>query len=220
MIAFHRDIRGQLLDERTAAVELLNVIRPTVAVSYLVTFAGLALHHHPDWKEKLRADHDTHVQNFVQEVRRFFPLAPFMGARARKAFRWKGFKIPRGRLVILDLYGTNHDRRIWDTPDAFRPERFEHWNHGPFNFIPQGGGDHFAGHRCAGEWMTIRLLRIAVECLTRAIAYEVPAQDLGIPTNRMPTLPARGFVIDRIRRLNSMTPCVRHPLPSRGLEAA
>ncbi|NEP20112.1 MAG: cytochrome P450, partial [Leptolyngbya sp. SIO4C1] len=32
-IAWHRDLQGQLLDLKTAAVELLNVLRPTVAIA-------------------------------------------------------------------------------------------------------------------------------------------------------------------------------------------
>ncbi|MFI0720783.1 hypothetical protein [Streptomyces sp. NPDC021224] len=43
VVAGHLDHRDRLLDERTAAVELLNIIRPTVAVSWFVAFAAQAL---------------------------------------------------------------------------------------------------------------------------------------------------------------------------------
>lgn len=48
MIAAHREPDGAPLDPRTAAVEVLNVVRPTVAVSWFVTFAAHALHRWPE----------------------------------------------------------------------------------------------------------------------------------------------------------------------------
>src|SRR3546814_10555834 len=59
----------------------------------------------------------------------------------------------------LDLHGTNRDRRSWDAPEEFRPERFRRWDGSPFNFIPQGGGSHDLNHRCPGEWITIELMK-------------------------------------------------------------
>ena len=39
----HRDVDGRPLGPRTAAVEVLNVIRPTVAISWYVAFAAFKL---------------------------------------------------------------------------------------------------------------------------------------------------------------------------------
>ena len=52
-IATHRDLDGHYLDEHAAAVELLNVIRPTVAVSRYLVFCALALHDYPEWREEV-----------------------------------------------------------------------------------------------------------------------------------------------------------------------
>ena len=96
--------------------------------------------------------------------------------------------------MLLDLYGTNHDPRVWGRPDEFIPERFYQWDGSPYNFIPQVGGDHYGGHRCAGEWITVALMRTAVEFLAR-LRYSVPPQDLRVDLSRMPALPRSGFVI-------------------------
>ncbi len=101
--------------------------------------------------------------------------------------------------MILDAYGTNHDARIWEDPDAFRPDRFRHWSGNAFAFIPQGGGDHYTGHRCAGEWITISLMKRAVRLLTATMTYDVPDQDLHIDLSRMPAIPASRFVIANVR---------------------
>ncbi len=55
------------------------------------------------------------------------------------------------------------------------------------------------GHRCPGEAITQQQLTLALEVLTRWITYEVPAQDLGYPLNRMPTSPRSGFVLGNVR---------------------
>ncbi|HZY64935.1 MAG TPA: cytochrome P450 [Rubrobacteraceae bacterium] len=102
--------------------------------------------------------------------------------------------------MLLDLYGTNRDARIWEEPHAFRPERFRDWDGSAFNFIPQGGGDHNNGHRCPGEWITIKLTERPARLLATAVRYDVPEQDLGIDLSRMPAIPRSRFVISNVRR--------------------
>lgn len=119
-------------------------------------------------------------------------------ARARRDFEWNGYRFPRGRRVMLDLYGTNRDPRVWDAPEEFRPERFRHWDGSPFNFIPQGGGDHGLNHRCPGEWITIELLKVSCRLLTETIVYDVPDQDLEIDTRRLPAIPKSRFVMSNV----------------------
>ena len=101
--------------------------------------------------------------------------------------------------MLLDLYGTNHDPRTWHDPETFRPERFLDWGGSPFDFIPQGGGDHHHGHRCPGEWIAIELMKVAADFLARRIVYDVPEQDLRINYSRLPALPRSRFVIGNVR---------------------
>ncbi|MDG4805713.1 cytochrome P450 [Micromonospora sp. WMMD1120] len=199
VIAEHRDGRGNLLPRRIAAVELLNVLRPVVAVDQYIAFAALALHDHPAWRDRVRHD-DQVTEAFVQEVRRYYPFFPTAAARVRRSFDWRGHHFPRGRRVLLDLYGTNHDRTLWPEPELFRPERFAGRRVDPFELVPQGGGNHWAGHRCAGEWITIDLMKRAVTNLTTTMRYDVPAQNLALDLHRMPALPRLGLTLSNIRR--------------------
>jgi fatty-acid peroxygenase len=210
VMAFHRDPDGQLLDTQVAAVELINLIRPIVAISWYIAFAALALHQYPETRRKLREGYaqgkPDYALMFVQEVRRFYPFGPFLGARVRQAFDWKGFHFDKGMLVLLDIYGTHHDARLWEHPDEFRPERFLNWTGNPFDFIPQGGGDHYTGHRCAGEWITIETTKLALHFLVNEMSYQVPEQDLSFSLTRMPTFPRTGVVISRIRSVEPPRP--------------
>ena len=199
VIATWRDLDGALLSPRIAAVELLNILRPTVAVSVFITFAAHALHRFPACRSKLQTD-DESLEFFVQEVRRFYPFFPAVLARVGREFEWNGCRFPRGQRVMLDLYGTNHDPRAWDAPEEFRPERFRRRDGSPFNFIPQGGGDHDLNHRCPGEWITIEIMKASSRFLASRIRYDVPDQDLRIAFSRPPAVPRSRFVITNVAR--------------------
>ncbi|MDY0884629.1 cytochrome P450 [Dongia soli] len=193
--AFH-DANGKLLDTRSAAVELLNILRPTVAVAWFITFAGLALHEHPTWRDTLRNDSNGKFTiAFAQEVRRYYPFFPVIGGRVRHPFDFAGHHFATGDWVLLGLYATNHDPRLWRDPGRFRPERFLKWRRSGYDLIPQGARDYRTDHRCPGESLTIELLDRALAMLASQLRYEVPEQDLRISPNRSPTLPKSGLIL-------------------------
>ncbi|TGA96117.1 cytochrome P450 [Sporolactobacillus shoreae] len=202
-MAWHRELNGKRLETQIAAVELLNILRPIVAIATYIIFGAHALHEHPECMGKLQSGSGQYVQRFVQEVRRFYPFTPFVGARVRRDFAWKQYPFKSETLVLLDVYGINHDPHLWDRPDEFRPDRFNNWEGGLFDLIPQGGGDRDNGHRCAGEWLTINVMEASLNFLTNQINYDVPVQDLSISLSRIPTLPADRFIISNVRQRES-----------------
>lgn len=199
IVARHTDADGDRLDLSEAGVELLNVLRPTVAVGRFIVFGVHALIENTRWREAFAAQEEADLEPFVQEVRRFYPFFPAAGARTCEGFRWHGHSFEAGDWVLLDLYGTNHHPRLWEAPEAFRPERFRGWRGNPYTLIPQGAGDFETGHRCPGEWLTIALMKEAMRSFSRGIRYEVPMQDLSINLGTMPALPKSGLVIDEVR---------------------
>lgn len=198
-ISSYRDSHGQPLEPKTAAVELLNVLRPTVALSVYIVFLVHALHMHPEYRRQLEAHDDELAQAFVQEVRRFYPFFPAVPAIVRESFEWKGMPFVEGTRVLLDLHGVNHDPRAWKEPRLFMPERFLSWPDNPYTFVPQGGGDHLRHHRCAGEWLTIALMKAALEFFVTGVSYTLPEQDLGIDRTRLPALPRSRLILSGVR---------------------
>lgn len=200
-----RDETGEGLPSRIVAVELLNLIRPIVAVARYMVFTLLAIHEHPDSLAKLQqtAERSAYRRGFIEEVRRYYPFFPFLIARVRQDFVWRDFRFHHGWQVVLDLYGTNHDPNRWDEPDRFLPERFEQENEACHRFatIPQGGGEHATGHRCPGEWITLALMELTLDKFAHQLRYRVPEQDLSIALTRMPARPRSGLVIDQIDRI-------------------
>ncbi len=197
-IASWRDEVGRLLDTHVAAIEFLNLIRPIVAVSVFVVFCAHALHRHPETRARAASDAD-YRHAFVQEVRRTYAFFPMLAARTEQEIEWKEYRLPKGRRVLLDLYGTNHDPATWPEPDAFRPERFLGWPGDPFTLIPQGGGAHAVTHRCPGEWITIRLMSLFVEILAAQLEWRAADARIDPDLGAVPPLPPDGFPLRDVR---------------------
>ncbi|MEE2861124.1 MAG: cytochrome P450 [Pseudomonadota bacterium] len=194
-IAGFRDADGQLLSLDAATVELLNILRPIVAIGRFVMFAALALHDHPDWRTALQGAGDDLYQRFAEEVRRLYPFFPVIGGVALCDFDWNGHRFGKGDWVLLDLHGTNHDPRLFPDPMAFDPCRAPDWRDQAFDFVPQGGGKVAGSHRCPGEQLTVATIRSATRMLVEQMHYAVPPQNLSMPLNRLPARPASGMIL-------------------------
>ncbi|MBH1940167.1 cytochrome P450 [Mobilitalea sibirica] len=198
-IAFYRDAKGKLLRPKIAGIEIINVLRPITAIATYITFGAVAMHTNPECEKKIQYDEDNYTHMFAQEVRRYYPFGPFLGARVRNDFLYNHQLFRKGTLVFLDLYGTDHDARIWYQPNHFWPERFKYRKGSPYDFIPQGGGNYDTGHRCPGEWITTMLIKVSMSFLANHLKYKVPLQDLGYSLRRMPTLPKSKFIMQKIK---------------------
>ena len=199
-IASYKDLYGQPLSDQMAAIELINLIRPIVAISTYITFSALALYNHPKWRSRLLTKNLSYIEMFLQEVRRFYPFGPFLGAKVKRDFTWKQTKFQKGELVLLDVYGSNHDKKHWKKANRFCPENFADRVNTSYAFIPQGGGDVASSHRCPGEGVTMKLMKVSLDFLLNKIEYEVPKQDLRVSLVRIPTLPKSKFRISEIKR--------------------
>ena len=179
------------LDARTAGVELLNVLRPTVAVSWLGCFAALALASVPADRRALLVPEDAVRQRyaFAQEVRRTSPFVPALTARARRDAMVSGVRVRPGDRLVLDVLGIDHHPATWPVPHLFDADRFLDHDEvamtSAFDLVPQGGG-HPSGHRCPGESLTLRLLCETVRVLAD---LELEVDPAAADATRMPTLP-------------------------------
>lgn len=197
---WHRDLEGNLLNKKAVAVEVINILRPIVAISVYISFIALAIHHFPNEVEKVKVGEEAAAHRFVQEVRRYYPFFPFAMAKVKRGFIWNDLIFDEGTFTLLDLYGTNHDPSVWEHPNLFNPERFRNWEEDPFNFIPQGGGDFFTGHRCAGEWVTMEIMKVSLDVLVNQIDYDIPEQDLSFSMVSMPSIPRSKIKMINVRR--------------------
>ncbi|WEX77499.1 cytochrome P450 [Sinorhizobium numidicum] len=185
----YRDADGRALSTEAAAVELLNLLRPIAAISRWIVFLGLALARSSDWHERFRDGHEEEIEGFVEEGRRLYPFFPFVGARLRKDLVWREHALGKDDWLLLDLYGTTHDPRLFPQPATFNPERGLSWRNGDFRFVPQGGGRPETSHRCPGEKITVEILKETVKLVCRSRPARITPADADIPLGSIPASP-------------------------------
>ncbi|PID04649.1 MULTISPECIES: cytochrome P450 [unclassified Sporosarcina] len=188
------DLDGELLPVEVAAVELLNIIRPTVALTVWVALMGHALFAERNVYEEVKGNFGELQDSFIQEMRRYYPFFPMLPAIAVNDVEIDGYLIPKESFVVLDLYGSNHDERTITSPGQFDVKRYvgrakDISYEEEYEMIAQGGGKFREMHRCAGEWITLHSLRVFSDQLVNKYEFTVPQQDWTIPMNQFPTYP-------------------------------
>ncbi|GMA47137.1 cytochrome P450 [Tetragenococcus muriaticus] len=188
------DVDGNRLPLNIAAVDFLNIIRPTVAITVWVNLIGHALFGPNNVYKELKQNFDHLQDSFIQETRRYYPFFPMVPAISKREVDIDGYAVPEGSWVVLDLYGTNHDARSIEDPESFIVNRYvgrtkQISYDEEYEMIAQGGGDFRAMHRCAGEWITLHTLRVFSDKLVNDYQFSIPEQDWTVPMNKFPTFP-------------------------------
>lgn len=189
--------RSQLSD-LVAATELLNIVRPTVAVAYFGAYAAHAIDRRPDWRTRLASGSPEHLCAFEHEIRRWYPFVPLLTGRLQGHHEWGGHTYGRGDWMVLDVLGTNRDARAWARPDEFEPERFVGREPTAFDYVPQGGGDPAQGHRCPGEPLAVGILGTTLQHLA-GLDFELSATSTQVPADRIPSLPPDRMALHHVR---------------------
>jgi cytochrome P450 len=138
-----------------------------------------------------------YLAKVVDEVRRMSPVVPVAFGKARDDFEFRGFRIPKGWMVLWGLRSSHMRPEIYTDPERFDPERFapqraEHTKH-RCAYVPNGAGDPL-GHKCAGYEFAPIFLKVFLVGLLRGYTYEVLSpQDLSYDWSKIPPEPKDGF---------------------------
>ena len=54
------------------------------------------------------------------------------------------------------------------------------------------------GHRCAGEWVTIEVMKVSLNYLANKLAYSLPDQDLSYSMVSIPSLPHSKVIMTNV----------------------
>jgi cytochrome P450 family 135 len=161
---------GELRDE---LVSLLLAGHETTATA--TAWAIERLVRHPDALGRLVAeidagDEDEYMQAVIHETLRSRPVVPGVVRVLQEPLLVGGYELPVGTRVVLSIYLTNNNPRVYSDPRAFRPERFLGSQPDTFAWIPFGGGIR----RCIGASFAMLEMKLMLRTMLRERHPRVP----------------------------------------------
>lgn len=107
----------------------------------------------------------------LNETLRMYPPTSALSTHTVADIELAGETIPRATTVMLSMYATHHNPRIWENPQQFRPERFldatEAARH-RYAFFPFGGGLH----NCIGKHFAELEMLLIIASFYRHFSFE------------------------------------------------
>lgn len=146
----------------------------------------------PDWAAAL-----PWTRAAIEESMRLFPPAPTLARRAVAADVVGGQAIEAGTTVIVSPWIIHRHERLWNDPDAFRPERFLPENRKAIDryaYIPFSAGPRV----CIGAAFAMQEAMIALATILRAAEVEAITPIEPRPTHQI-TLRSRAPMRLRLR---------------------
>lgn len=167
LLVAETDDGERMTDEqvRDEVVTLLAAGHDTTALA--LTYVWHLLGTHADARERLRAELDDvlgesevtvadlptleYTGAVVQESMRLYPPTYTTVREPTEDVTFDGYTIPAGATIFLPQWLMHRDKRFYDEPEAFRPERWLTDHDRPeYTYFPFGGGPrHCIGHRFA-----------------------------------------------------------------------
>lgn len=225
---------GERLSEENIGYQMLTfLVAGHETTSGLLSFATWLLLENPDVLTKLRAHVDEvlggdtptfqhlerlkYVEQVLMETLRLWPTAPAFGVRSLEDTVIGGrYALKGGDVVLVMLPNLHRDPKVWDAPDAFRPERFAPGNVEklpPHAWKPFGNGQR----ACIGRGFAMQEATLVLAMMLQRFDIELVDKSYRLAISESLTLKPSGLRIRARRRdLPAGTPKSQAPTaPSR-----
>ncbi|KAF5947858.1 hypothetical protein HYC85_013815 [Camellia sinensis] len=104
----------------------------------------------------------SYLQNIINETLRLFPPAPLLVPHeSSEDCTLCGFEVPRGTMLLANLWTIHRDPEQWTNSTKFMPERFETGEGEGYKLIPFGAGRR----ACPGTTLGKRVMALAARKL-------------------------------------------------------
>ena len=118
-----------------------------------------------------------YLQAVVKETFRLHPPAPLLLPRqAEAATEVRGYTVPRGARVLVNVWAIGQDPELWAEPEKFMPERFLEkemdFRGKDFELLPFGSGRRI----CPGMPLAQKLIPLLLGTLLHCFEWELPAE--------------------------------------------
>ncbi|TKY46565.1 Cytochrome P450 CYP72A219 [Spatholobus suberectus] len=177
----------------------------------LLTWTMIVLSMHPSWQEKARAEvleicgkriPDLETINrlkivtmVLHEVLRLYPPVSYIQRCTLCETRIGSMTIPAGIELELPFMLLHYDRRYWDDPEEFNPERFSEGvskaSHDQVAFYPFGWGPRI----CLGQNFALIEARMALAMILQHFSFQLSPSYAHAPCNIVTLKPQHGAPI-------------------------
>ncbi|KAL6840212.1 hypothetical protein ACP4OV_030022 [Aristida adscensionis] len=157
----------------------------TETTSTTTEWAMALLLNHPAVLEKAQHEIDEHVGEsrlldkndlphlpylhcIINETLRLYPAAPMLLPHESSTdCKIHGYDVPAGSMVLVNAYAMHRDPAIWEDPEEFKPERFEHGGADGKFMMPFGMGRR----KCPGENLAMRTMGLVLGALLQCFDW-------------------------------------------------
>lgn len=118
-----------------------------------------------------------YLHGIINETLRMCPAAPLLVPHeSSEECTIGGFRIPRGTMLLVNMWAVQNDPKLWDEPSKFNPERFQglQGERDGFELLPFGAGRR----RCPGEGLAMRVVGLAIGSLIQCFEWERTSEEM------------------------------------------
>jgi len=112
----------------------------------------------------------------IKEVLRLYPPGWILGREPIEPTKIGPYDIPKGAIIFISPYVAHRDRRFFDDPDTFRPERFDaaHEKNIPrYAYFPFGGGSRV----CMGAGFATMEMQLVLATIAQRFTMQLTSKE-------------------------------------------
>lgn len=110
-----------------------------------------------------------YLNNVITETLRLYPPVPLLlPHESVEDCTICGYEVPKGTMLLTNLWTIQRDPKLWDEPNKFKPERFNEKEVEGYKLIPFGAGRR----ACPGTNLGKRVLALTLGSLIQSFEWE------------------------------------------------
>ncbi|KAL3505087.1 hypothetical protein ACH5RR_034928 [Cinchona calisaya] len=132
-------------------------------------------------KERLLDESDVanlpYLRCIISETLRMYPPGPLLVPHeSSEECVVGGYRVPRGTMLLVNLWAIQNDSKIWEEPRKFKPERFEgvEGTRDGYKWMPFGSGRR----GCPGEGLAMRMVGFGLGSVIQCFDWERIGEEL------------------------------------------
>lgn len=143
----------------------------------------------------------SYLNSIISETLRLYPAAPLLVPHlSSKDCTIGGYHVPRGTILLGNVWAIHRDPKLWNDPTSFKPERFESGKGESQKLMPFGLGRR----ACPGAGLAQRVVGLALASLIQCFEWK------RISEERVDMTEGRGITMPKAKPLEVM--CKARPI--------